>query len=251
MKKNTKRLNLFTLIELLVVIAIIAILASLLLPSLNNARKTARQISCKNNMKTMGLANHMYTSDNNDYIVPALGKYELAPEGYVAWDDLLGLYDGRNITPERYGTKLTESNASPLYRCPGYPEWFAKSSTGAPNIVPIRSYCMNGRTSEGGIDGSGGIACSDSNYKYYSVKISRISNSSLVIMIFELSRWANYLGGSSSAQLWKGTDYQIGDPKTTLTHGKYFNYLFCDGHVDSMIPQVTLSPDIWTRKTDD
>ncbi|MFP4029051.1 MAG: prepilin-type N-terminal cleavage/methylation domain-containing protein [Candidatus Brocadiia bacterium] len=57
------RLQGFTLIELLVVIAIIAILAAMLMPALESARRSARLVSCTNQLHNIGTAMHTYMVD--------------------------------------------------------------------------------------------------------------------------------------------------------------------------------------------
>ena len=66
-----KKTKSFTLIELLVVIAIIAILAAMLLPALSAARERARSANCTSQLKQIGTAQFMYSSDNSSFISSA------------------------------------------------------------------------------------------------------------------------------------------------------------------------------------
>ena len=80
--------NSFTLIELLVVIAIIAILAGMLLPTLNKARAKAREITCVNNLKPIGMAQPPYSGDFNG-MMPPMHSYVEGEAIPKTWAEIL------------------------------------------------------------------------------------------------------------------------------------------------------------------
>ena len=93
----------FTLIELLIVVAIIGILASMLLPALQSARKSALAAGCTNNAKQLGVLAFMYMNDTQ-YYMPCTAdttfKYDYSGSGSYdsLWDRVLISY--LPVTPE-------------------------------------------------------------------------------------------------------------------------------------------------------
>lgn len=124
-----RRTSWFTLIELLVVVAIIAILAGMLLPALNKARMTAQKSVCTSNLKSIGQAVMIYTSNNDDYLTPHMKRWgwsyfvadimKKLPNGFPPgeWEDSskgIGAYSAQLVPTDKIFSCPIATNYAPI-----------------------------------------------------------------------------------------------------------------------------------------
>jgi prepilin-type N-terminal cleavage/methylation domain-containing protein/prepilin-type processing-associated H-X9-DG protein len=219
----------FTLIELLVVIAIIAILAAILFPVFAKAREAARSATCKSNLKQIGLAVRMYSSDYDECLPFKVNGRVWDP--VVPWTPAIvdGMYWGRFYEPY---TKNRQ-----IFLCP--------STVSATLKANFSSYGLNGRY----LDGNNG---SGSAYPIVSgIADAAVSDAAGTIFAHDSPEERMEISGDSLANWMRGgtippppcgtgaeQNATVANQQDYARHSEMSNVLYFDGHVKSVKPAL-------------
>ena len=102
----------FTLVELLVVIGIIALLISILLPTLGQARKSAKSIACRSNLRSSTQGMLLYANANDGYLPGSPNttgwRWMNNPVTGAAYPDVVDIWDWATPITAAFGDETPD-----------------------------------------------------------------------------------------------------------------------------------------------
>lgn len=236
-----RRADGFTLIELLVVIAIIAILAAILFPVFAQAREKARQISCLNNEKQIGLGMIQYSQDNDEMMVKAW----YGNNGYNPSDNTTG-----NIKYKWMDAIQPYVKNVDCFHCPDFNDDEKLGATGVyipyqqlttvPDATHYGSYSLNAAYWDGNLNDNGISSPGASPLGVTSVTLATLSHPATTAWVADGEGsyqfdWPNTnpaIVTQSGVRTWGSGN--LGDGSASERHQKMVNVIWCDGHAKAM-----------------
>jgi prepilin-type processing-associated H-X9-DG protein/prepilin-type N-terminal cleavage/methylation domain-containing protein len=235
----------FTLIELLVVIGVIALLLSILLPSLNRARRKAQSVACASNMRQLHAAMTMFAGDNNGHLPRPYGVGELSSDpssrsfnAVLQWaPDGVGHIDYSDDSAQLWKYLRGSETRKQVLMCPGDDAQPLGGYVENPRFPRNFSYSLNPL-----------IRRDDPNGRQrLGLKLQRVRQPTTKIMIYEEFAPNDFLclvalgatgdDAPSGRHALQMNDAYRNNPAApgyaSLGRG---NFVFFDGHVESLAP---------------